>query len=75
MHKRTHETECDLVCKICGRELTKDETGLNKKILDGDVKNGIWRCLSCMADYLECDEDELKEKIEEFKAEGCKLFG
>ena len=52
--------ECDLVCKICGRELTKDETGLNKKILDGDVKNGIWRCLSCMADYLECDEDELK---------------
>lgn len=75
MHKRTQEMECDLVCKICGRELTKDETGLNKKILDGDVKNGIWRCLSCMADYLECDEDELKEKIEEFKAEGCKLFG
>ena len=67
--------KCDLVCKICVRELTKDETGLNKKILDGDVKNGIWRCLSCMADYLECDEDELKEKIEEFKAEGCKLFG
>ncbi len=67
--------ECDLVCKICGRELTKDEAGLNKKILDGDVKNEIWRCLSCMAEYLECDDDELREKIEEFKAEGCKLFG
>ena len=75
MHNGAQEMECDFACKICGRELTKDETGLNKKIFDGDVKNGIWRCLSCMADYLECDEDELKEKIEEFKAEGCKLFG
>lgn len=62
-------------CKICGRSLTKDEHGLNKKILDGDVKNGIWRCLTCMADYLECGEEELLEKIEEFKAQGCKLFG
>ena len=48
-------------CKICGRLLTRDERGLNQKILDGDVKNGIWRCLTCMADYLECDEDELAE--------------
>lgn len=62
-------------CKVCGRILEKDEKGLNRKILDGDVKNGIWRCLTCMADYLECDEDELKDKIEEFKAQGCKLFG
>ena len=62
-------------CRICGRSLTKDEKGLNKKILDGDVKQGIWRCLTCMAEYLECDEDELSEKIEEFKAQGCKLFG
>ena len=62
-------------CKKCGRLLTRDERGLNQKILDGDVKNGIWRCLTCMADYLECDEDELAEKIEEFKAQGCKLFG
>ncbi len=67
--------ESDPVCKICGRVLTKDETGLNKKILDGDVKNGIWRCLSCMAENLECEVDELEEKIQEFKAEGCKLFG
>ena len=66
--------ECDLVCKICGRVLTKDEVGLNKKILDSDAKNGFWRCLSWIAENLECDVDELKEKIEEFKAEGCKLF-
>ena len=75
MHKGAWGMECDLVCRICGRVLTKDEVGLNKKILDGDVKNGVWRCLSCMAENLECEVDELEEKIQEFKAEGCKLFG
>ena len=64
----------DIHCKLCARLLTKDEQGLNKKILENDVKRGLWRCLSCMAEYLECEEDELKEKIEEFKAGGCKLF-
>lgn len=64
----------DIHCKLCDRLLTKDEQGLNKKLLENDVKRGLWRCLSCMAEYLECEEDELKEKIEEFKAGGCKLF-
>ncbi len=64
----------EINCRICAQLLTKDEKGINQKILDGDVKNGIWRCLTCMADYLECEEDELKDKIKEFKAQGCKLF-
>lgn len=62
-------------CRFCGRLLTKGEKGLNRKILEGDIKGGIWRCLTCMAMYLECEEAELLAKIEEFKAEGCKLFG
>ena len=66
---------CDAnTCSICGRELTKDESGLNKKILDGDIKRGIWMCLTCTAEYLECDDGDLGEKIEEFKSQGCKLF-
>ena len=64
-----------ITCSICGRSLTKDERGLNQKILEGDVKRGILRCLTCLSEYLECGEDELVEKIEEFKAQGCKLFG
>lgn len=64
----------NVVCSFCDRVLTSDEQGLNKKILDGDVRRRLWRCLSCMAEYLECTEDELYDKIEEFKAEGCKLF-
>lgn len=66
--------EAALTCKICECPLSNDERGLNQKILDVDVKRGIWRCLTCMADYLECEEEELRDKIEEFKAEGCKLF-
>ena len=62
-------------CRICGRPLTKDERGLNQKILEADAKRGFWRCLTCLAEYLECGENELREKIVEFKAEGCKLFG
>lgn len=37
-----------------------------------EIKN--FYCMDCLADYLECTVDELLEKIEEFKAEGCKLF-
>lgn len=74
MRKQESEMSDANTCNICGRELTKDESGLNKKILDGDVKRGIWRCLTCMAEYLECDEGDLGEKIAEFKLQGCKLF-
>lgn len=60
-------------CVICGkRDLIKDEIGINKKLLGEQVEN--YYCLDCLADYLECTVDELLEKIEEFKEEGCKLF-
>ena len=32
-------------------------------------------CSWMRVEYLECGEEELREKIEELKAEGCKLFG
>lgn len=65
----------EVACRICGRFLTRDERGLNRKILEADAKGGLWRCLACLAEFLECEEEELREKIDEFKAEGCRLFG
>lgn len=60
-------------CVVCGRkELNKDTIGINKKLLGLDIKN--YYCLDCLADYLECTVDELLDKIEEFKEEGCTLF-
>lgn len=62
-------------CRYCEKTpLSKDEIGLNKKLFEAEAKQKLFMCLHCMADYLDCSEDDLREKIEEFKREGCKLF-
>lgn len=60
-------------CVICDKQsLTKDVIGINKKLLGENIKN--FYCIDCLAQYLESTVDELLDKIEEFKSEGCKLF-
>ena len=64
----------ELDCAYCDKEnLSKDVIGLNKKIVHRQIQRLL--CLSCMAVYFETTEDELCEKIEEFKRQGCALFG
>ncbi|MBR2215721.1 MAG: hypothetical protein IJ849_08195 [Selenomonadaceae bacterium] len=58
-------------CRACGKSpLTKDEVGVSKKLLDGEALF----CLPCLAAYLEVAEQDLLDKIEEFKEQGCELF-
>ena len=60
-------------CIACGeKNLSKNTIGINKKFLGTDIKN--FYCMDCLADYLEITVDDLLEKIEEFKEEGCTLF-
>lgn len=60
-------------CVACGKQdLDRDTIGINKKLLGPELQS--YYCLECLAAYLECTVDELKEKIEEFKNEGCTLF-
>ena len=60
-------------CVACGKEnLDKDTIGINKKLLGLDI--ATFYCLDCLAEYLDCTVQELLDKIEEFKEEGCKLF-
>ena len=60
-------------CVMCGKDhLNKDTIGINKKLLGEDIEN--FYCMDCLAEYLGCTVDELLDKIEEFKEEGCKLF-
>ena len=60
-------------CVACGeKNLNKDTVGINKKLLGKDIKN--FYCMDCLADYLDCTVEDLLEKIEEFKSEGCTLF-
>ena len=61
--------ECS--CILCGKKpLTKDEIGINKKLLDADS----FYCMGCLANYLEADIQDILDKIEEFKEQGCTLF-
>ena len=60
-------------CVMCGKpNLDKNTVGINKKLLGKNISN--FCCMDCLAEYLGCTVDELLDKIEEFKAEGCKLF-
>ena len=60
-------------CIACGKkQLEKDTIGINKKLLGKEIKS--FYCMDCLADYLGCSAEDLIEKIEEFKEEGCTLF-
>ena len=56
-------------CIACGEEIIdKDTIGINKKLIGEDIKT--FYCIN----YLGCDVQDIFDKIEEFKEEGCKLF-
>lgn len=60
-------------CKVCFKNhLSIDEIGATRKLIDREAKEFF--CIDCLADYLGCTVEELLEKIEEFKEEGCTLF-
>lgn len=60
-------------CYACGKEpLSKDEIGINRKLSGKNVTKFF--CIECFAEQLEVSTEELLDKIEEFKNEGCTLF-
>ena len=60
-------------CVICSKkDLDKNTIGINKKLLGSDIEN--YYCMDCLADYLGVTVEDLEDKIEEFKDEGCTLF-
>lgn len=60
-------------CFACGKkQLSKNEIGINKKILGREIKQ--FYCNDCFAEYLEVTTEELLAKVEDFKSQGCALF-
>lgn len=60
-------------CVACGsKNLSKNTIGINKKLLGTDISR--FYCMDCLANYLDVTVDDLMDKIEEFKEEGCTLF-
>lgn len=63
----------DISCIACGkRHLEKNEIGINKKLLGESIE--YYYCYDCLADHLNVTINDINEKIEEFKEDGCKLF-
>lgn len=62
----------NFTCCTCGKEITKDEVGANKKLISKKIKNFL--CINCLAKYLGTDPETILEKIQQFKEEGCVLF-
>ncbi|MDD3589248.1 MAG: hypothetical protein PHO46_03100 [Thermoguttaceae bacterium] len=46
---------------------------MNKKLIDKDTQ--VFYCYEHLAEYFEVDLEFLTAKIEEFKDQGCTLFG
>ena len=60
-------------CITCGKEnLSKNVIGINMKLLSDKIET--FYCMDCLADYLEVTVEDIMDKIEEFKEQGCKLF-
>jgi hypothetical protein len=64
-----------LKCRFCSVFVDKDTAALNKKLINRNQPADGMVCLQCMADTLDCTVDHLRDKIEEYKQEGCTLFG
>lgn len=61
-----------LLCCDCQKALKKDEIALSKKLIDIDTED--FYCINCLADVIGCTTEDLQEKIQEFKEQGCTLF-
>ena len=62
-----------MVCVGCDKSpLSRNEIGANKKLLGTDMDS--FYCMDCLAEYLEISVQDLQDKIEMFKEQGCKLF-
>lgn len=59
-------------CCDCGKDLKRDEIALTKKLIDADTEE--FYCMSCLAETIGCTVQDLQEKIQEFKEQGCTLF-
>ncbi len=59
-------------CIKCGRELTADERGLHRKLVNRGSTE--YMCKTCLSSYFEISEEECDRLIEQFRAQGCMLF-
>ena len=61
-----------LYCDLCGGRISRDEAALNQKL--NGLETTEFLCLGCLAEELGATEEDLRNKIKDFKESGCTLF-
>jgi len=61
-----------LICEECFTQIDKDTFALNKKLLGNQTKQFL--CLKCLGEIFDVTEEDLRERIQLYKDEGCGLF-
>ena len=59
-------------CIVCGRKLDNDDIGLTKKLINRGSTE--FMCIYCLGEKFKVTPQKLREKIKEFKEQGCLLF-
>ena len=59
-------------CVKCGAVLDKDDIGAHKKLVNRGAQS--FMSVKCLALHFDVPEQRIREKIEEFRAQGCLLF-
>ncbi len=68
----TESIKTEFRCVRCGAPLSRDETGLTRKLINRGAAEFF--CLSCLAARFEVEPEALRRKIQEFRDMGCSLF-
>jgi hypothetical protein len=59
-------------CMSCGAELTRDEIGIHKKMVNRRATEFL--CLHCLAVKFNLPESDLYAMIERYRKAGCAFF-
>ena len=59
-------------CCQCGKELSADEIGAHKKLVNRGAESFL--CRECLAEKFQIPPELIDEKIKQFKKQGCTLF-
>ena len=61
-------------CRNCQKELSRDEVGIYKRLVDRSASDGDCLCKECLARGLGVTAEVIDEKIAHFKEIGCTLL-
>ncbi len=59
-------------CLTCGKELTNDDIGFHKKMVNRGAEE--FCCIECLCEYFGITVEKAHDMIERFRSSGCSLF-